>query len=296
MKRLLILAVAALTASGCAGLRDSDPSYENPFYAKYLNTGSDVDTQITRTLEALRQNPDNAELHNGLGTLLIQKGFPKDAEREFERAVDADSQFFPAWYNLGLVRAAHGDDLGARRAFSRTVDLKPGHAPALFQLGLVEEKRHHTDRAVKLYAKAYSINPQMLRTEVNPRILDSKLTHLALLEMYPKEHARRSMSFQGLPVTPAPAPSAPPPAPSQQPEPRNIVTPQPPVTQTGSEPTPVHAPSAPAERRRGRQPRPRVEPSTESTPSTIVPAPEAIPPGVPPMAPPAEPLPPPPGA
>jgi hypothetical protein len=289
MKRLLILAVAALTVSGCAGLRDlrtDDKPYENPFYAKYLTTGSTLDANITRTLESLRQSPDSAQLHNTLGALLVEKGFPKDAEREFERAVDADGKFYPAWYNLGLVRTAHGDELGARRAFRRTVDLKPGHSQALFQLGLVEEKRHHTDRAVNLYAKAFTINPNLLRVDANPRILDSKLSHLALLKMYPAEHSRRTMQFQGMPPVAAAAPASPTPptAPSPQPAPQDIVTPAQPATQIGAEPTPLRAPSSaivPAgPGRRGRIPRTQTPPppAPAPTPAPAPPPPAGTPP------------------
>lgn len=281
MKRLLIIAVAALTTVGCAAIHDlrtDDQPYANPFYAKYLNTGSTLDAQITRTLESLRQNPDSAELHNTLGALLLDKGFPKDAEREFERAVDANGKYYQAWYNLGLVRTAHGDQLGARRAFSRTVDLKPGHAPALFQLGLVEEKNHHRDRAIRYYAKAFTINPSLLRVDVNPRILDSKLTDIALLTMYPTEHSRRSMQLQGTatPATPQPAPP-----PSPQPAAKNIVTPTRSTTEATFVPTPVHAPSAPASapaRRRGRRPIVTEEPTPTPTP-----APTPEPPAKPPL-------------
>lgn len=263
MKRLLILAVAvlAVTASttACAGLQNlgsDDKPYENPFYAKYLNTGSSLDAAITRTLEQLRENPNSAELHNTLGALLLDKGFPKDAEREFERAVDANKNYYQAWYNLGMVRAAHGDELGARRAFRHTVDAKPGHAQALFQLGLVEEKNQHLDRAVHYYAKAFTINPALMRVDANPRILDSKLTHMALLKMYKTEHSRRSMQLQGTVTGNAPAAATPPPAPSPQPAAKDIVTPAPPATQVGAEPTPLSAPAAtetPRQRRaRGR--------------------------------------------
>jgi tetratricopeptide (TPR) repeat protein len=222
MKRLFLVAFATLATVGCAAVEDFRANrnpYENPFYVKYLNTGSQLDAEIQRALEALRQNPGAPEHHNTLGTLLMEKGFPKDAERELERAINADRRYYPAWYNLGLVRASRGDELGARRAFGRTVDLKPGHAAALFQLGLIEERRSHTDRAVALYAKAFGINPALLDVEVNPRILDSKLTHLALLKLYPTAHARESMQFAGSPVlrapeppkeTPAPAPAKPP--------------------------------------------------------------------------------------
>lgn len=299
MKRLLIIAVVALSTAACAGIRDlrtnlqtNDAPYDNPFYAKYLNTGSTLDAQISQTLAALRQNPNAPDLHNTLGALLLDKGFPKDAEREFERAVNANRKYYPAWYNLGLVRAAGGDGLGARRAFTRTVALKPGHAPALFQLGLVEEKRHHNDRAVQLYAKAYAINPALLRVDVNPRIMDSKLTHIALIRMYPTEHSRRSMQFQGVPSAPSTTQPTATPAASPQAAPQNIVTPAAPATQVGAEPSPVHAPSssAPASKttaapRRGGRLRTPVEARPE--PEAPAPAPEQAPaPATPPAKPP----------
>ncbi len=238
MNRFLALALVSLAAFGCAAIdqyrnRGGNNDYENPFYAKYLNTGSSLDAQITRTLEALRQNPDSPVLHNELGSLLVQKGFPKDAEREFERAVNLDGNYYPAWYNLGLVRAAAGDEGGARRAFYQTIDEKPGHAIALFQLGLIEEKRQNNDKAVALYAKAYSINPALLEVEVNPRVLDSHLTHLALLKVYEKTQDRRSMQFQGRPTgyeEPQPEAASP------EARPQDIVTPAPPATDPAAQP------------------------------------------------------------
>ena len=233
MKRSLLL-VATLAAFGCAELRDlrkpDQPPYQNPFYAKYLNTGSTLDAQITRTLEALQTGEENAQLHNELGALLVQKGFPRDAEREFERAVDLDKRHYPAWYNLGLVRAAHGDESGARRAFARTVHYKPGHPMALFQLGLIEEKLKHTDRAVELYAKALSINPSLIEPAVNPRVLDTQLIHLALIAMYDKQHAKDTMEFQSVNAPSARKAAQPQAAPSPEAAPAQIVPPVPPAT------------------------------------------------------------------
>ncbi|MEO8380564.1 MAG: tetratricopeptide repeat protein [Acidobacteriota bacterium] len=229
MKRPLLL-LAALAAFGCAGIRDlrqDDAPYANPFYAKYLTTGSSLDAAINRTLTGLRATPDSPELHNELGMLLVQKGFPKDAEREFERSVNSDGKYFPAWYNLGLVRAADGQEGGARRAFQRTVKYKPGHAMALFQLGLIEEKLLHTDRAIAYYSKAYTINPALMQVATNPRVLDSKLMDLTLINMYPTTHARKSMSFIGAPSAPSRQTT---PAPSPQADPSMIVPPSAPAT------------------------------------------------------------------
>ena len=229
MKRTLVL-LATLAAFGCTQFRNvTAADYEAPFYAKYLNTGSALDARISRTLAALRAEPNAAHLHNDLGTLLVQKGFPKDAEREFERAIDLDGKYHEAWYNLGLIRAARGDEGGARRAYMATVHHKPGHAHALFQLGLTEEKLKHTDRAVELYAKAFAINPRLMEPGVNPRILDTQLLHLALLKMYPTTHDRQSMQFQGMGAGPrvsAPEPQAP----SKQPTPGQIIPPSAPAT------------------------------------------------------------------
>ncbi|HEY8131728.1 MAG TPA: tetratricopeptide repeat protein, partial [Thermoanaerobaculia bacterium] len=160
MKRSLILAVAALTLFGCASVRkqNKNPYAHRLFIEQFLDSRNPLDAQIQQTLQALRANPRSAALHNQLGQLLREKGFPKDAEVEFERAVNADPHLFPAWYNLGLVRQARGDYPGARFAYLRTIHYRKGHSAALFQLGLMEEQRHNIDAAVAYYAKAFSIN------------------------------------------------------------------------------------------------------------------------------------------
>src|ERR1700754_4371840 len=98
MKRSLLL-VATLAAFGCAELRElrksEEAPYQNPFYAKYLNTGSALDAQINRALDGLRADGNNVQLHNELGALLMQKGFPNDAQRELERAVNLDKRYYP---------------------------------------------------------------------------------------------------------------------------------------------------------------------------------------------------------
>jgi tetratricopeptide (TPR) repeat protein len=252
---------------------DENPYDKNPFYAKYLNTGSPLDAEMQRVLNDLRANPDSAELHNDLGAMLVEKGFPHDAEVEFERSINANGKYVPAWYNLGLVRAANGDALGARRALIKTVSLKPGHSAALFQLGLIEEKRQHSDRAIELYAKAFTINPALMAVDVNPRVLDSKLMDLALLRMYKTSHTKESLQFQDAPSfvgVPAASGSSTPrasDAPSPQPAPRNIVTPSAPPTDPGTQLNPQSSETTqPARRRRPRTPATTDQPQTEQIP------------------------------
>jgi tetratricopeptide (TPR) repeat protein len=241
MKRLLLL-VAALALGACSLTHKNQNVYADPpFYAKYLNTGSDLDARINRTLADLRANPRSASLHNDLGQLLLAKGFPNDAQTEFERAVNADSRFYPAWYNLGLIRMSRGEQVGARFAFSRTVHYKPGHSAALFQLGLMEEQRGHQQSALDYYVKALTINRSLLDVRVNPRVLDSQLMAVALVQAYPNDHARGSMTFQ---PTPAGYVQRNLEAPSTQPAGKDIVTPAPSVTEPARQPAPP-TPGAP---------------------------------------------------
>lgn len=254
MKRILVTVSAALAISGCAVVRyhsrPSNPYVQPPFYAKYLNPAVQLDRRIQQDVDALRANPNDAALHNDLGRLLQQKGFPKDAELEFERAVNADSHFYPAWYNLGLMRSARGDTLGSRIAFSRAVHYKPGHAAALFQMGLVEERSQHAEAAIDYYAKAFLINHDLLDVKVNPQLLDSKLVDRALLKAYPKEHAREAVTFQPAPPEYGVRASAvQTQAPSNVPPAEQIVPPAPPVTDPSRQtpaPTPPSVPPPPS--------------------------------------------------
>jgi len=219
MKRSLVVLAAALMLFGCTSLqKNQNPYAHRLFIEQFLDARNPLDAQILNTIAALRDNPRSAPLHNQMGQLLREKGFPKDAEVEFERAVNADPTLFSAWYNLGLVRQARGDYPGALFAYRRTLHYRKGHSAALFQLGLMEEQRQNTEAAIDDYAKAFSINRSLLDVRVNPRILDSKLIDLALLRLYPIEHAKESTQFEptpgdyvqrNLPEQAAPSPQAP---------------------------------------------------------------------------------------
>lgn len=250
MKRLLTAAAALLTVAGCSIVREHQQRRINPytsriFYTKYLDPANPADARIESDLAQLRANPRSAPLHNDLGQLLAQKGFPKDAELEFERAVNTESNYYPAWYNLGLMRSARGDFMGSRIAFGQTLRHKPGHSAALFQMGLIEERRGDNDAAIDDYAKAFTLDRKLLDVRYNPRLLDSKLVDMALLRAYPKQHTAESVLFQ---TTPPDYGRVPQPArePTASPVPRadQIVTPAAPVTDPSQQNPPPTPPAS----------------------------------------------------
>ncbi len=248
MKKLLLVALASLSLAGCLTVQQrvdrvrfgDNPYVEPPFYARYLNGQSELDRNIEAYLVALRAEPDNPAYHNELGRLLVLKRFPQDAEREFRRAIANDADFYPAWYNLALLRASRGDGRGAIRALDRTLDLKPGHSSALFQKGLLLEKRGRKEEAIDTYVKALRINFDLIRPTLNPLVIDSRLMERVLIELYPDEHERRAMLLQPTPPELVPVRRAP----SEIERPEDIVAPtdqtepQPPATTAPSTTTP----------------------------------------------------------
>lgn len=253
-KTLILFAISATV--GCSGIREmqqkraNNNGYVRPFYARYLNQNNPTDRLIMAKMESLRANPSQASVHNDLGSLLLDRGFPKDAEVEFHRALLYDSRFYPSWYNLGLIHASQGNHFRAIHDLNRSLSIKPGNGAAHFQLGLLYEKRGATDEAVEHYARAFEINHNLLDVRKNPRILDTRLVDLALLRMYPEEHARRSAQPQvssGLTSTTNAPPKPVDQGVSPQAAPENIVTPVPAVTEPAVQtPPPTSRPSATA--------------------------------------------------
>lgn len=54
---------------------------------------------------------------------------PETARARFEAALDIDPKLWEAWHDLGVLRAADGDDEGAAAAFDKALAINPAHAP-----------------------------------------------------------------------------------------------------------------------------------------------------------------------
>ncbi|MBI2213540.1 MAG: tetratricopeptide repeat protein [Acidobacteria bacterium] len=207
MKTIRTMAMVSLllVLTSCASLEEAKrkkqerESYANPFYLKYLDEGSRLDKEILLRIDALRADPTSPEMHNELGALLFDRRFPKDARYEFERALHFDKRFYSARYNLAILELAEGNSGRARRLLKEVVNQKPGHAEAHFTLGLIYEKSGRTSAAIDHYAKAYTIDPDMLKIRRNPRLVETELVTATLLELYDSRSARASVKFLAAP-------------------------------------------------------------------------------------------------
>jgi len=130
---------------------------------------------------ALAQRQPTAEVWNDLGNLLQLAGHEAEAREAYEHALSLDAKLVSAHYNLGLVLRQAGEEGKARDHFREVVELAPNDAWGWFQLGALHEARGAQRAAVDAYARAYALDPRLSFGDVNPQVIDSKLTTESLL-------------------------------------------------------------------------------------------------------------------
>lgn len=188
----ILAAAAAVVALAAAAFAD-DPKNGEPFYRKYLVAGNALDDRILEEERRVNAEPNSADRRNDFGNLLAERRFVEDARREYERALELDKEHFLAAYNLGLLWETEGKPMKAISAYRKSISRKPGFPQSHFRLGRLYEKRGWERLAIREYAKAMRLDPQMRDPRTNPLVIDSRLIDRASLENYPRDVAVASM-------------------------------------------------------------------------------------------------------
>lgn len=128
-----------------------------------------------------------------LGTMLFYRGYPKDAVRVLESALDQDEELNEAWFRIGLVEHQQGDLREARIAYKRCLKLLKGHGWCNFYLGLLEEQDGHAKKAMEYYRAAFRYAPVLADREVNPEMASSDLSLGAWLMMAHDDAFKRAL-------------------------------------------------------------------------------------------------------
>jgi len=197
MKRipLALVVVAAAATAGCFlhGVKHREKSTE-PFYRKYLVAGNELDDRIADQERRVEAEPGSADLRNDFGNLLAERHFIEDAQLQYEKALELDSNHFLAAYNLGLLREAEGRPSKAIWAYRKATARKPGFPQSHFRLGRLYEQRGWDRLAIKEYAKALRLDPQLRDPRNNSLIVDTRLLPRVSLENYGRDIAVASMN------------------------------------------------------------------------------------------------------
>lgn len=263
---------------------------EAAVFERYLHADRPADHAILGYLELERLGTATSRDLAELGVLLLEKGFPKDAERYLRQARKADKENFEAIYRLGLVLQRQGEHRKAIRCYKKVIKMRPGHAYARFMLAMAEERAGRRKAAIRDYAKAYHFAPELAVYEKNPLLYDSELQVSAHLERYRREAtidtlkvtaidpaavARMMAAVPGgqpdrpVQVDPEGVATAPAPTP-QAPKPDAAVPPPPPAPAPATSP----AGAAPAEAK-------TAPPTPTAQPGRVQPPPQAVSPAGP---------------
>jgi tetratricopeptide (TPR) repeat protein len=127
--------------------------------------------------------PHNAEALNDFGNLLVLAGQTEAAKEAYRRALEVEPSMITARYNLALLHQERGELSAAYQELNRILAQVPDHAWAWYQVGVVQELRGRQRPAVSAYLRAFQLDPQLTFPDVNPQIIDSKLTGKALLRL-----------------------------------------------------------------------------------------------------------------
>jgi tetratricopeptide (TPR) repeat protein len=111
------------------------------------------DDAINYFNQALNLRPDYPEALYYRGNAYFAKNKPNEASRDYAAALAKDNSNFPeAHYRMGLIYAEQGDPVKAKTEFEKSLQLQPNYAPAYFQLGQLYSRNNTTlDQAINAY-------------------------------------------------------------------------------------------------------------------------------------------------
>ena len=146
-----------------------------PVYVRWLVPGDPGDETIREYWERSQRGELSPAGLVDLGTMLFERGYPKDALEMYREALHRDKSLYEAWLRIGVVEHRAREYEDARHAYNKCLDLMSGHGWCNFYLGLLEEQTGHPTKALEHFERAYEHAPGLADPKVNPEVLQSKL-------------------------------------------------------------------------------------------------------------------------
>lgn len=116
--------------------------------------------KISDLTEQLQQKPGNAELLVSRANAFFNIEEYSFAFEDFNRALDFNGPYAPAYVGKGNVYLVLGDIRKAFTEFSKARQTDPNYAPAYVGRGDVYRRQNDKQAALEQYQKAYQLDPQ----------------------------------------------------------------------------------------------------------------------------------------
>jgi Tfp pilus assembly protein PilF len=156
--------VAALLAAGCITSRpkmSSSELYLTERMATVLLSEGNAAEAENAFREALKQDPDNPEMLNGLGLSLLMMSRAREAVPEFDKAIKIAPGKGSYLNNRGAARLETGDTAGAEDDFLKAYE-SPNSGDkesALINLGRSRYRRGRFEESEESLTRAIALNP-----------------------------------------------------------------------------------------------------------------------------------------
>ncbi len=125
-----------------------------------LENSGQIDAAIAGWKALLVTNPEDARLHNNLGTALVMAGKQAEAVPEFEKALEIDPEFLRVYFNLGRAYLTAGEPEWAIAEFRKGLEYDKESADLHYSLGLALASTNQFGEAKGEFEQALKINPQ----------------------------------------------------------------------------------------------------------------------------------------
>lgn len=144
--------------------QETEPTQENLAIA-WLHKGmaqgalGDNKQAATSFLNALKNNPQLAQAHFGLGNALRMLGQIENAQKNLLQAIALDATHAPAHFILGVTYVDTAKHQAALACFDKAILSSPKLADAYYYRGLVQQTLGAKSKAERDFAEALAINP-----------------------------------------------------------------------------------------------------------------------------------------
>ncbi len=162
---MVLMCVALILASWMPGAPSANPG-DKTAQSESRKAGANVGcvSAIPIYQAALRKNPNDAALHNGLGVCYQQTGRLKQAVKEYRQAVKLNDRYAEAWNNLGSAYHGQKNLKKAVDHYRKATALKPEMAVAHKNLGTALLSLGKTEEGLSSYRRAIDLDPAIFET------------------------------------------------------------------------------------------------------------------------------------
>ncbi len=168
---------------GMASLKESKYELAMKEFTKTLDMGSssfeghfnlarvkfeenDIDSCIGHCKAGLQLRPSNVHLLNLLGVAYLRKGFIEKAVMAFNKIIDIDAKFIPAYTNLAKIKLKEKDFDAAVHLYKKAQNIEPGNLGARIGLGNVYTTMGKHQEAVETYESVRQSSPDNVQVYV----------------------------------------------------------------------------------------------------------------------------------